>query len=47
MRKLVQRNPAFNRGAASSLREDVSSGNYRRFFQKLDKEMHVKIVERQ
>jgi hypothetical protein len=47
MRKLVQRNLAFNRGATSSLREDVSTGNYRRFFQKLDKEMHVKIVERQ
>src|SRR5262249_43327030 len=48
MRKMVLENHAYDHGAASSLREQVSSsGLYRQYFQKLDQEMHMKILERQ
>jgi hypothetical protein len=47
-RKMVQQNPAYDHGAHGSLREHASSsGLYRRYFQKLDKEMYVKILEGQ
>jgi len=45
--RLIQENPAFDYGARTSLREAASSSNYRRYFQKLDKEMYVKIIESQ
>jgi hypothetical protein len=46
-RKAIEEKPAFNYGAVTSIRERVTSDSYRRYFQKLDKEMHVKIIERQ
>ena len=48
MRKMVLENPAYDHGAVSSLREQASSsGLYRHYFQKLDKEMYMKILEGQ
>jgi len=46
-KQAVRVNSAYNHGAAYSLREWVSVNTYRRYFQKLDKEMHLKILERQ
>jgi hypothetical protein len=46
-RKVIRKNPTFDRGAASSVREDVGSTEYQRYFQKLDKEMYLKILEQQ
>ncbi len=43
----ISENPAFDYGAVSSLREAASSRNYHRHFQYLDKEMYVKIIEKQ
>jgi len=45
-RRLVAEDPTFDYGATGSLREYVSSYQYRRYFQKLDKEMYLKTVER-
>ena len=39
--------PTFDYGATLSLREHVRSPNYRHYFQKLDQEMYVKLVEQQ
>ncbi len=48
MREMVLQNPAYDHGASTSLREYASSsGLYRRYFQKLDKEMYMKILEGQ
>src|SRR5262249_303202 len=48
MRKVVLENPAFDHGATTSLREHASSaGLYHHYFQKLDKEMYMKILEGQ
>lgn len=44
---LIRENPAFDYGASTSLREAASSSVYRRYFQKLDKEMYVKIIANQ
>lgn len=44
--KEIKSNPTFNYGAISSLRERVSQEEYQRFFQKLDQEMYLKIIER-
>ena len=46
-RKMIRENPMFDYGAITSIRELASSTKYRHYFQKLDKEMLVKIVERQ
>lgn len=46
-RKMIRDNPMFDYGAATSIRELASSTKYRHYFQKLDREMFVKIVERQ
>jgi hypothetical protein len=46
-RKVIRKNPTFDRGAVSSVREDAGSREYQRYFQKLDKEMYVKILEPQ
>lgn len=45
--KMIRDNPAFNYGALTTIRESFTSGNYRRYFQRLDKEMNLKIIERQ
>jgi hypothetical protein len=45
-KKEIKSNPTFNYGAISSLRERVSQEEYQRFFQKLDQEMYLKIIER-
>lgn len=45
--KEIKSNYAFNYGAITSLRERVSYDNeYNRYFQKLDKEMYLKSIER-
>ncbi|HMG76299.1 MAG TPA: hypothetical protein VK582_22690 [Pyrinomonadaceae bacterium] len=44
--RLVAEDPTFDYGASGTLREYVSSYQYRRYFQKLDKEMYLKTVER-
>jgi hypothetical protein len=43
----IKSNPLFNYGVNKSIRELVSSGRYRHYFQKLDKEMYVKILDRE
>ncbi len=43
----IQDNPSFDYGAITSLREKVSSNQYQRYFQRLDNEMHVKLIEYQ
>ena len=45
--RLIRDNPAFDYGTSTSLRQFASSSEYRRYFQRLDKEMYVKIIERQ
>lgn len=45
--KEIKSNPAFNYGAVTSLRERISYKNqYNRYFQKLDQEMYLKVIER-
>lgn len=44
--RLVAEDPTFDYGASGSVRHYVSSSEYRRYFQKLDKEMYVKTIER-
>ena len=46
-RKMIRENQMFDYGAITSIRELASSTEYRHYFQKLDKEMLVKIVEKQ
>jgi len=46
-KRAVRENAAFNYGSLGSLRELASVSVYRRYFQKLDKEMNMKILERQ
>ncbi len=45
-RKNILENPAFDYGAGFSIRQWTSSGFYRRYFQKLDKEMYLKTLEK-
>jgi len=47
LRNTVRKDRSFNYGAVTSLREDTSSGFYRRYFQKLDSELYKKVLERQ
>ncbi|MEA5551187.1 hypothetical protein VB713_09405 [Anabaena cylindrica UHCC 0172] len=47
IRHYINRNPNFNYGATNSLRERVSSSEYRQYFQQLDQEMYLKIIEQQ
>ncbi|HEY6303621.1 MAG TPA: hypothetical protein VIX14_11180 [Terriglobales bacterium] len=48
VRNMIRENPAFNHGAATSLREmTCKSYLYRHYFQKLDQEMYLKTLERQ
>ncbi|MDF9800553.1 hypothetical protein OKW21_005816 [Catalinimonas alkaloidigena] len=46
LRKQVKTNPEFNYGAEMSIRELISSKLYYQLFQKLDKEMYHKIIEK-
>lgn len=45
-RKQILDNPSYDYGADFSLREWASSNEYRRYFQKLDKEMYFKVLEK-
>ncbi|HXR64843.1 MAG TPA: FHA domain-containing protein [Ktedonobacteraceae bacterium] len=45
--RVARNNPAFDYGAASSLRYKASDDNYHLFFQKLDKEMYLKTIQKQ
>lgn len=47
IRMQIDENPAFDYGASTSLRQEASSEYYRRYFQRLDREMYLKIIERQ
>jgi hypothetical protein len=48
IRKMIRENPAFNHGASESLREYACRSNvYRRYFQKLDKERYMRILDNQ
>lgn len=44
--KEIKSNPSFNYGAITSLRERVSQDQYYRYFQRLDQEMYLKIIQR-
>jgi hypothetical protein len=46
-RRLITDNPAFDFGSITSVRELASSDIYRRHFQRLDKEMYLKIIQHQ
>ena len=43
---LIRENPTFDYGAAFSFRQWASANEYRRYFQRLDKEMYLKILEK-
>lgn len=43
---LIRENPSYDYGAGTSVRGWVSSGSYRRYFQKLDKDMYLKMLEK-
>jgi hypothetical protein len=45
-RRMIAENPSFDFGARGSIRDQASSHAYHRYFQKLDKEMLVKVIER-
>jgi hypothetical protein len=45
-RKDVEHNPLFDYGASHTALDRVRSTEYRRFFQRIDKEMYVKLLER-
>jgi hypothetical protein len=47
LRKLVWETPSFNYGATTSIREKTSNTNFAQYFQMLDKEMYLKIIQRQ
>jgi hypothetical protein len=44
--ELIRENPTFDYGAAFSFRQWASSNEYRRYFQRLDKEMYLKVLEK-
>lgn len=46
-RRLIRENPMFDYGSSTSIRELAASNLYSHYFQKLDKEMYLKLVERQ
>ena len=47
MERLIDRNAVFDYGARISIRESETSSEYRRYFQRLDKEMNFKLIEQQ
>jgi hypothetical protein len=42
----ILENPSFDYGASRSIRQWTSSDHYRRYFQKLDKDMYAKVLEK-
>lgn len=46
LRRQLRDDPFFDFGAAVSLRETASSNRFHRYFQRLDKEMYAKVLER-
>jgi hypothetical protein len=42
----IRQNPSFDYGAAFSFRQWTSASAYRRYFQQLDKEMYLKVLEK-
>ena len=46
-RRLARQSPTYDHGAATTVREWAMSEQYRHYFQKLDREMYVKLVEQQ
>jgi hypothetical protein len=47
LQKKLDGNLRYNYGVAQSIRERVAANNYTRFFQLMDKEMYVKIIEKE
>lgn len=47
MRRQAAANPDFDYGATTSVRDEQKSTNYRQYFQQLDRDLYVKVVERQ
>ena len=45
LRKAIKEDPNYNYGVNTSLREEVSGVRYTHYFQKLDREMYVKILD--
>lgn len=45
--KEMRRNVLFNYGAITSLRQQLGSSVYDHYFQKLDKEMYIKVIDKQ
>jgi hypothetical protein len=45
MRRTIRANPSFDYGATTSIRQSGMSTSYRRYFQRLDREMYVKTLE--
>lgn len=45
-RKIVENTPDYDYGATTSFREYLMQGNYTQHFQKLDKEMYAKMIEK-
>lgn len=45
--RAIERNPGHNYGAETSLRESAADQSYRVYFQRLDKDMYLKTVEKQ
>jgi hypothetical protein len=45
--KEIENDLCYNYGALSSLRESEASGEYRRYFQVLDRQMYVKVMEKE
>jgi len=46
MKREIQNNPLYNYGAANSLRQSMSSPRYLSYFQRLDQEMYLKVLDR-
>lgn len=46
-RRLIRENPLFDYGAITNIRELAASDSFTHYFQKLDREMYLKLVERQ
>jgi hypothetical protein len=45
IRRHIKTSPMFDYGAVTSVRQSGMGANYRRYFQKLDREMYVKLVQ--
>ncbi|ESA32022.1 membrane protein [Leptolyngbya sp. Heron Island J] len=46
LKTFVKNTPTFDYGATTNIREIASSDKYRQYFQQLDKDMYIKLVER-